>query len=71
MAQEHGSSPTFVGSPDWFIHLPQSAFTQFFIETNWEENPMGPLATWGLELRLYVFQAFADARPVCIFWYEP
>lgn len=70
MAQGTESSPTFVGSVDWFMHLPESAHSRFFTETKWEETPVGALTTWSLELRLYVFQSFMDGRPVCLFWYD-
>lgn len=63
-------SSTFVDAADWFVHLPESDHTRCFIETKWEETPMGALTTWTLELRLHVFQVFVDGRPVSIFWYD-
>lgn len=69
MAQDTLSQPTLVGSADWFEHLPESDHSRFFTRIKWEETAIGALTTWCPELRLYIFQAFSDGRPVCLFWY--
>lgn len=70
MAQHTTLQPTAVGSADWFNYLPDSNHSRFFTRTKWEETAMGALTIWSPELRLYTFQAFADGRPVCLFWYD-
>lgn len=57
-----------VGTDDWTALLPDTEHVRFFKSRNWSETLLGPLNTWGLEIRLYTLHAFADARPVCLWW---
>ena len=55
-------------SDDWHASLPDSDHVRVFRSRDWLTSQLGPLSTWTLELRLYTLQAFADVRPLCIWW---
>lgn len=60
--------PVSVATDDWTSLLPDTDHVGFFKSCNWSETKLGPFSSWTLELRLYTLQAFADSRPVAIYW---
>lgn len=68
MSDSQDSPPSAVTNDDWTSLLPKTEHAEFLKSRHWADTLLGPLKAWPLELRLYTLQAFADTRPVCIYW---
>ena len=53
---------------DWTLDIPDTDHVRFFRSVPWHYSLLGPLQSWGIALRLYAYQVFADKRPSCVYW---
>jgi PAS domain S-box-containing protein len=55
-------------SSSWTDILPKSAHVDFFKQTDWASTPLGPLDTWGSQLRFVATMCFNDSRGAAVYW---
>ncbi|KAI4718477.1 putative histidine kinase HHK15p [Aureobasidium sp. EXF-10727] len=68
---DRNDTPVGPASPDgvdWTLDIPDTDHVRFFRSIQWHDTLLGPVQSWGMALRLYTYQVFADKRPSCVYW---
>ncbi|CAG8978998.1 hypothetical protein HYALB_00009900 [Hymenoscyphus albidus] len=53
--------------PLWYRRLPANDHIKLFLDTPWQDTPLGPLAAWDYVRQLYVTMMLTDSQPSCLY----